>query len=235
MALPKLENPTYTLELPSNGREIKYRPFLVKEQKVLLIAQESEDAKVISKAMKDIVSSCTFGEVDVNQSPLFDIEYVFLKLRAKSVGETVTVNVLCPDDGQTRIPVTINLEDVDVHMVDGHTREFPITDTVTIKMKYPQIADVSMLTTKKNQIANVMQIMTKCIDEITFGDDVYKAVDLGKKELDEFVDSMNSEQIEKVVEFFNTMPKLRHEVEITNPKTEVTSRVIVEGSENFLG
>lgn len=235
MALPKLESPTYTLELPSTGREVQYRPFLVKEQKILMIAQESEDPKVINKAMKDIVSSCTFGEVDVDKSPLFDVEYVFLKLRMKSVGESVTVNILCPDDGETRVPVTINLEEVDVHMVDGHTREIRVTDNVLIKMKYPQLNDMNVLQEKGNPSGATMKIMQNCIDEIHFGEDIYKSMDISKKELDEFVDSLNTEQLDKIGEFFQTMPKLRHEVEVTNPKTEVTSRVIVEGSESFLG
>ena len=190
MALPKLTAPTYELDLPSTGRKIKFRPFLVKEQKLLMIAEESKDENQIAETIQQLINSCTYGKVDALISPIFDIEYVFLQLRMRSVGGNVTLTITCPDDNKTETTIKINLEDVNVLNDEKHTNIIKITDNV------------------KN--------------------------DITKKELNEFIDSFNTNQLEKLMEFFNTMPKIRHIVNVTNPKTKVISEVTLEGMDTFL-
>jgi len=234
MALPKLTAPEYEMELPSTSETIKYRPFLVKEQKLLLIAQESSDDKQISSAMGKLVSECTFGKIDVKFNPMFDIEYAFLKIRGKSVGETIEVELICPDDEETSVQHKINIDDIVVQIKDDHSTEIPLTDDISIDFRYPLISDMENLSElAPSQI--VFKLLANCVTSIRSGDEVYQKTDMSKKELDDFIDSFSNEQFEKVTNFFDTMPKIRHTVEITNPKTKVKSEVVLEGLENFLG
>ena len=234
MALPKLTAPEYEMELPSTSETIKYRPFLVKEQKLLLIAQESSDDKQISNAMGKLVSECTFGKIDVKFNPMFDIEYAFLKIRGKSVGETIEVELICPDDEETSVQHKINIDDIVVQIKDDHSTEIPLTDDISIDFRYPLISDMENLSElAPSQI--VFKLLANCVTSIRSGDEVYQKTDMSKKELDDFIDSFSNEQFEKVTNFFDTMPKIRHTVEITNPKTKVKSEVVLEGLENFLG
>ena len=232
MALPKLKTLTYELELPSNGEKIKYRPFLVKEQKHLMIAQESEDTKLIENAFADIISDCTFGEVDPYKMPLFDVEYVFLRLRGKSVGEKIKINVLCPDDEKTRVDVEIDLETVDVQMQDDHTNIVKVTDDISVIMKYPCLADMDGFDAS-GKVQSLFDMMKRCVHEIHDGKDVYPRIDISEKELDEFIESMSTEQFENLSAFFETMPKLQHVVEVKNPKTKKKGEVLIEGLQSF--
>ena len=236
MALPKLNTPTYSLVLPSTGEEVKFRPFLVKEQKLLMLAQESENNKEMLDTVVKIVSSCTFNKVDPTHSPLFDIEYVFLKLRAKSVGENVEVTLLCPDDEETYTTKKINLDKIEIEVDESHSNEIQLTKQIKLIMKYPQMSDMNQINTQDNsQINLVFSVLKHCILEVQDGDTSYQKVDISDKDLEEFIDSFDTEQFEKIMTFFETMPKLREKVEVTNPKTQVTSEIVLEGLESFLG
>ena len=235
MALPKLDTPTYRLTLPSTREEIQYRPFLIKEQKLLMIAQESEDDQQIADAVTSIVKSCTLDKIDANLVPMFDIEYIFLKIRGKSVGEKVQLNLTCPDDEKTTVPVEVNLEDVSVQMVADHTNEIQITDQVKLFLKYPILSDMKGLMGDTNETSQIFNMLNKCVQEIHFGDQIFNRVDISDKEITEFIDQMTSEQFESITNFFNTMPKLRHVIMVKNPKTQVESEVVVEGLASFLG
>ena len=235
MALPKLDTPTYSLVLPSTGQEIKYRPFLVKEQKLLMMAQESKEQTNISETMSNVISSCTFNNINPNQIPLFDIEYIFLKIRSKSVGETQEIRVLCPDDGETYGNVTLNLDEIEVQMTEGHTNEINLTDKIKIIMKYPQLKDMRGLDSIDTvQTEQIFSIMKYCIWEVHDGDKVYNRVDISDKDIEEFIDSFDNQQLESILNFFTTMQKLRHAVKVTNPKTKVESELVLEGLESFL-
>ena len=233
MALPKLETPPYELEQPSTGETIKYRPFLVKEQKVLMMAQDSKDDAEISEAVGSLVQSCTFGEIDYKTSPMFDIEYLFLKIRGKSVGDKVDLNLICPDDGKTQVKKTIDLEEVNIHMLENHTNEVEINDNVKIVFRYPILSDMKGIPV--SEISTAFSVINACVHSIHYGDDVYQRTDLKDEEVEEFIDSLTGDQFEKITEFFQTMPKLRHVVEVTNPKTKKKSEIVVEGLQNFLG
>ena len=234
MALPKLNTPTYELELPSTGEKIKYRPFLVKEQKILMMAQEGSDENEIAEAMGNLVSDCTFGKIDAKTAPMFDIEYIFLKVRGKSVGDKIELNVTCPDDEETAVPVTIDIEDIQVHMLEEHTNEVNISDNIKVILRYPVLSDMKNVKASTNSVDRVFNILNNCITSIHFGDDVYERVDLTEKDINEFVDQFTSEQFDIMVKFFDTMPKMRHIVKVTNPKTKVESEVVLEGLESFL-
>ena len=234
MALPKLNTPTYELELPSTGEKIKYRPFLVKEQKILMMAQEGSDENEIAEAMGNLVSDCTFGKIDAKVSPMFDIEYIFLKVRGKSVGDKIELNVTCPDDEKTSAPVTIDIEEIQVHMLEDHTNEVNISDDIKVVLRYPVLSDMKNVKASSNSVDRVFNVLNSCITSIHFGDDVYNKVDLTDKDINEFVDQFTSEQFDTMVKFFDTMPKMRHIVNVTNPKTKVTSEVVLEGLESFL-
>ena len=232
MALPKLKTLTYELNLPSTGKAVKYRPFLVKEQKNLMIAQESDDAKIIENAFADIINDCTFGEIDPYKMPLFDIEYVFLRLRGKSVGEKIKLNVLCPDDEKTRVDVEINLEEVAIQMHGDHTNVVEVTDSISVIMKYPSLSDMDGFDAS-GRVESLFDMLKRCVHEIHDGDDVYARVDMSEKELNEFIESMSTEQFENLSTFFETMPKLQHAIEVTNPKTKKKGEVLIEGLQNF--
>ena len=231
MALPKLTAPTYELDLPSTGKKVKFRPFLVKEQKLLMIAEESKDEKQIAETIQQLINSCTYGKVDALISPIFDIEYVFLQLRMRSVGANITLNITCPDDNKTEASIKINLEDVNVLNDEKHTNIIEVTDNVKMVMKYPQLSDMQDM---KDTTENIFKLINKCILEVHDGDTIHNKNDITKKELNEFIDSFNTNQLEKLMEFFNTMPKIRHIVNVTNPKTKVISEVTLEGMDTFL-
>ena len=234
MALPKLDTPTYKLTIPSTREEIEYRPFLVKEQKLLMMAQESEDERQVIDTVGKLVSSCTFEKIDSDNSPLFDIEYVFLKIRGKSVGEKIKLNLTCPDDEKTQVETEIDLEDVSVQMAADHTNEIQITDTVKMFLKYPILKNMKSVASDDSQTKQVFEVLSQCIHEIHFGEQVFNRVDISKKDINEFIDQLTSGQFDKILDFFNTMPKLRHVIPVTNPKTKVESEVVVEGLASFL-
>ena len=234
MALPKLETKTYTLTLPSTGEDIKFRPFLVKEQKILLMAQESKNTSEIADAMSQLISDCTFGKVDPKTCPMFDAEYIFLKLRAKSVGETAQVQITCPDDDKTKVNVTINLEEVECNMTEDHTNIVEVTDNIKIIFNYPLLSTYQNTELEADKTKKIFSMLVECIQEIHHGDKVYNRIDVSKKELNEFIDSFDTTQFKKVSNFFETMPRLRHIVEVTNPETKVKSEVPIEGLASFL-
>jgi hypothetical protein len=233
MALPKLETPIYETELPSTGKKIKYRPFLVKEQKLLLIAQESKDTKETMQSMTQLIDSCTFNKINTLTSPLFDIEYLFLRIREKSVGSKITIMITCPDDNETKVPVKMDLTDVNVQMTAGHTNEIKISKDIKIIMKYPLLSDIAKVEIEGSD-NSVFSILQQYVHEIHHGDTIYHKVDMTDKDLEEFIDSFSTQQFELVTEFFETMPKLRHIVNVTNPNTKVKSEVVIEGLDSFL-
>ena len=235
MALPKLNTPTYELELPSTGEILKYRPFLVKEQKLLLIAQESGEEKQIANAMGELVNSCTFGKVNAKSAPMFDIEYLFLKIRGKSVGEKVKLNLICPDDGKTTVPYELNLENVECQVQDDHSNEIQINEDIKIVFRYPLLNDLQNVKASAGDSEKTFHFMECCIDSIHSGDDVFQRIDIKDKELSNFIEQFTNEQFEKITQFFNTMPKLRHVVKVTNPKTKKKNEILLEGLESFLG
>ena len=235
MALPKLEVPTYELTLPSTNKVVKFRPFLVKEQKVLYVAQQdSENDQVISDAIGELVKNCTFDTVDPLIAPMFDIEYIFLQLRSKSVGETIDIQVKCPDDNKTSVEVKINLKDVNVQMTTGHSNEVVLSDNMKIVLRYPILRDMRNVK-GETEMDRVFDILSKCIHEVHHGDKIYNAIDVTEEDLKTFIEQMTTDQLEKIMDFFNTMPKLRHVVEVTNPNTKKKGEVIVEGLTSFLG
>ena len=239
MPLPKIATPTYELELPSSGQNIKYRPFLVKEEKLLVIALESEDNKQITNAIKAVIKACILTKgIKVEILPTFDIEYLFLNIRGKSVGEEIEVNVFCPDDGETQVPVTINLDDIEVQKNEDHTNKIKIDDSVMMEMAYPsldQFIKNNFEFDEKNAMAQSFELIATCIDKIYNEDEVWAASDCTKKEMNEFLESMNSTQFKEIEKFFETMPKLSHTVEVTNPKTKKKSEVVLEGLASFFG
>ena len=234
MALPKLNNATYELTLPSTGEQVKYRPFLVKEQKALMIAQESEDDKQIENTLAQILSDCVLEDIDPYKMPVFDVEYLFLRIRGKSVGEKVKLNVLCPDDEKTRVDVEVDLEKVDVQMTDDHTNIVNLTKDITMVMRYPCLKDMSGFD-DTGEVSSMFDMIKRCIHEVHDGETIYNRVDISDKELDEFIDSMSSENFEQVANFFNTMPKLYHEIEVKNPKTKKKNKIPIEGLQSFFG
>lgn len=233
MPLPKLKAPTYTLTLPSVDKKVKYRPFVVKDEQILLTAMESGDEESMLNAIRDVVQSCTFDKLDVNNLPQFDLEYVFLRIRAKSVGETSTINVLCPDDQKTYVPVTLNLEEIECHVDDSHNNNIKLTDSVGIILGYPNYEMIKGLAGKTLNSELVIDIVKKSIIQVYDGDTVYESSDFTEKELDEFLDGFTTEALKKIKTFFDTMPRLRHEIEVENPETKVKSKVVLEGLRSF--
>ena len=232
MALPKLNTITYELELPSTGEKLKYRPFLVKEQKTLMIAQESGDEKVIEDAFAQIVSDCVLEDIDPYQMPMYDIEFLFLRIRGKSVGEKVNLNVLCPDDEETRIDVEIDLESVGIQMREGHTNVIELTKDISLVMRYPCLRDMSTIDSLTSA-ESIFNMIKRCVDEIHEGDTVYARVDMSERELDEFIDSMSQDNLQNLTEFFESMPKLIHVVKAKNPKTKKKVEISIEGLQSF--
>ena len=237
MPLPKIATPTYELELPSSGETIKYRPFLVKEEKVLVIALESEDNKEITNAIKAVLKSCVLTKgIKVEKLPTFDIEYLFLNIRGKSVGEEIEVNIICPDDEKTQVPVFIDLDDIQVQKSDEHTNKVKVDDDIMMEMSYPsldQFIKNNFEFDEKNAMAQSFDLIAQCIDKIYTEEEVWASADCTKKEMSEFLESMNSTQFKSIEKFFETMPKLSHTINVTNPKTKVKSEVVLEGLASF--
>ncbi|ADO97354.1 baseplate hub [Synechococcus phage S-SM2] len=237
MPLPKIATPVYELELPSTGETIQYRPFLVKEEKVLVIALESEDTKQITSAIKNVIKNCirTKG-VKVEDLPTFDIEYLFLNIRGKSVGEEIEVNVTCPDDGVTQVPITINLDDIQVQKNEDHTNRIKVDDSIMMEMKYPsldQFIKNNFDFDDKNAMDQSFDLIATCIDKIFTEEEVWAVEDCTKKEIVEFLEQMNSSQFKEIEKFFETMPKLSHSIKVKNPKTKKESEVVIEGLAGF--
>ena len=237
MPLPKIATPTYELELPSSGETIKYRPFLVKEEKLLVIALESEDNKQITTAIKAVLKSCILSKgIKVDTLPTFDIEYLFLNIRGKSVGEELEVNVYCPDDDETQVPVTINLDDIQVQKNEDHTNKIKIDESVMMEMKYPSLEQFiknNFDFDDKNAMDQSFDLIAACIGKIYTEEEVWSTADCSKKEVKEFLESMNSNQFKDIEKFFETMPKLSHTITVTNPNTKVESDVVLEGLASF--
>ena len=234
MALPKLETPVYTLTIPSTDEEVKYRPFLMKEQKRMMIAQESEDDTEITDAINQLIIDCTFNKLNPKKIAMFDAEYVFSKIRSKSVGSKVELNITCPDDKKTIVPYTIDLEEINVAMMEEHSNEIQLTDDIKIVFKYPLLDTFTKYNKESNSSKMLFSLTAECIEEVHFKEEVTNRVDMTKKDLDEFIESLSTEQFMILVKFFETMPRLRHKIEVTNPKTEVTSEVMLEGIQSFL-
>ena len=237
MPLPKIATPTYELELPSSGQTIQFRPFLVKEEKVLVLALESEDTKQITTAIKAVIKSCVQTKgIKVETLPTFDIEFLFLNIRGKSVGENIEVNIICPDDENTEVPVNIDLDEIRVQKNDEHTRQIKIDDTLMMEMKYPsldQFIKNNFDFENKNAMDQSFDLIASCVDKIYSEDDVWAADDCTKKELKDFLEQMNSSQFKSIETFFETMPKLSHKIKVTNPNTKVESEVVLEGLASF--
>ena len=239
MPLPKIATPTYELTLPSTGKTVQYRPFLVKEEKLLVIALESEDNKQITTAIKAVLKACVLTKgIKVETLPTFDIEYLFLNIRGKSVGEELDVNIICPDDETTEVPVKIYLDDIEVQHDENHSNQIKLDDNLMMEMKYPsldQFIKSNFDFNDKNQMDQSFQLIASCIDKVYSEDEAWATADCTKKEVNEFLESMNSNQFKEIEEFFTTMPKLSHTIKVTNPNTKVESDVVLEGLAAFFG
>jgi len=237
MALPKLTTPTYELEVPSTDEKIKYRPFLVREEKILLMSMESGKNADIINAVKEIVSECTFNKIDLSTLPMFDVEYIFLQIRSKSVGEISKLRLLSPDDGKTYADVEINLTEVKVQVEEGHTNKIELDDGMGIIMTYPTIDTFANNNIQTVTAANMLDVVSTCILQIyeKDGEKVYEAKDQTKKEISEFIESLQTKHFQKLQNFFNTMPKLKHTIKIKNPKTKKESEMILNGLNDFFG
>lgn len=238
MPLPKINTPTYELELPSTGKKIKYRPFLVKEEKILLLALESEDMKQISSGIVQILNDCILTRgVKVESLATFDIEYLFLNVRAKSVGETVEVSVTCPDDGETTVDMEIDIDLIKVQKDKNHKNIIKLDDTYSMKMKYPsfnQFIDNNFdVNEDVSDVNKSLDMITSCIEMVYDEEESWSASDCSKKEMTEFIDQLNSKQFKQIETFFTTMPKLSHTITVKNPETGVESDVVLEGLASF--
>ncbi len=239
MPLPTIATPTYELELPSSEKKIKYRPFLVKEEKLLVLALESEDTKEISNAIKAVLKNCIqTRDVKVEQLPTFDIEFLFLHIRGKSVGEEIEVSLIAPDDGVTAVPMKINIDDIKIQKEEGHDKKIKLDDNLAMEMKYPSLEQFIKNNFDFNDDASIdksFEVIASCIDKIYNEDEVWTTSDCTKKELMDFLDQMNTMQFKQIEKFFETMPKLSHKVMLKNPETEVESEVVIEGLASFFG
>ena len=237
MALPKLTTPTYELEIPSTDEKIKYRPFLVKEEKILMMAMESKSSADITQSVKDIVSECTFNKVKIDDMPMFDVEYIFLNVRSKSVGEVSKLKLLCPDDNKTYADVEVNLSEVKVQVGDDHTNKIELGNGMGMIMKYPTIDSFKESGIKDINPNNMLEVISTCILQIyeEEGKKVYDTKDQTKKEVTDWIEQLNSKQFKDVQNFFETMPKLKHEITIKNPKTKKESKIMLNGLNDFFG
>ena len=237
MPLPTIVTPSYELTLPSNGKKIKYRPFLVKEEKILILAIESNSMKDISRAIKDVLKSCILTKgVKIDELPTFDIEYLFLNIRSRSIGESIDLVVTCPDDGETKVNSQIYIDEIEIKKDKNHTPDIKLDDTYTMRLKYPsldQFIDENFNFDEDKD--NSFDIISSCIDMVFSEEEAWEAKDCTKKELLEFVERLNSIQFKEVEKFFDTMPKLAHEIEVENPNTKVKSTVTLEGLASFFG
>jgi len=237
MPLPKISTPSYELVIPSNKKKIKFRPFLVKEEKVLIIAMESQDNKQIANAIKDVLSACILTRgVKINDLSTFDIEYLFLNIRGKSVGEEVEVMITCPDDGETQVPAVINLDDIKVQVNDKHSQDIVLDGQYNLRMKYPSMEEfIKTNFSSDGEVAvdDTFKLIASCVEQVYSEEESWAGADCTKKELSDFVESLNSKQFKDIEIFFDTMPKLSHTVKVTNPKTKKVNEVVLEGLQSF--
>ena len=241
MPLPTIETPTYELKMPSSGKKIKYRPFLVKEEKILIIALESRNQNEITNAVKDVLKKCILTRgVKVDDLPTFDIEYIFLNIRAKSIGEDIRLTVTCPDDRETQVPVTIYVDAIKVTKPEGHTNDVVIDDKLTLRMKYPSLNQFVENNFEVDDDPEVLvnktfKVVADCMDTVFTEEDAWEAKDYTSSERVKFVEQLNSKQYKKVENFFATMPKLSHTIEVVNPNTKKKSSIVLEGLADFFG
>ncbi len=237
MPLPKISTPTYELTIPSSERKIKYRPFLVKEEKILIIAMESQDDKQIAQAVKDVLGSCILTKgISVDKLSTFDIEYLFLNIRGKSVGETVEVLVTCPDDNKTKVPVVVNLDEIQVIRSENHSADISLDGNLSMRMKYPSMGEfVKSNFNVEMKVDDTFDMVCSCIEQVYSEEESWAAADCTKKELLEFLEQLDSSQFKKIETFFETMPKLSHTFKVTNPNTKVESDITLEGLNAFFG
>ena len=237
MPLPTISTPTYELTLPSSDKKIKYRPFLVKEEKILILAMESEDTKQIASSIKNVISKCILSRgIKVEKLSTFDIEYLFLNIRGKSVGEDIEVMVTCPDDKKTQVPMSIHIDDIKVHKEKDHERDIKLDDTYTLRMKYPSLDEFiknNFGAVENMNVDDTFDLISSCVDQVFSEEESWASEDCSKKELNDFIESLNSVQFKKVEKFFETMPKLTHTVKVINPNTKVESDITIEGLQNF--
>lgn len=237
MPLPSITTPTYELEIPSLKKTIKYRPFLVKEEKVLIIAMESEDPKQIAESVKEVISNCILTKnIKVENLSTFDIEYIFLNIRGKSVGEIAEVLITCPDDGITQVPISINLDEIKVKVNDDHSRDIKLDDNLTLRMKYPSIQEFiknNFIKTDNISVNDTFDIICSCIEQIYSEEESWSASDCTKKELLNFLEQLSSKQFKQIENFFETMPKLSHTIVVKNPNTGIESNIVLEGLTSF--
>ena len=237
MPLPKIATPTYELEIPSIKKSIKYRPFLVKEEKILIIAMESEDPKQITEAVKTVIGNCVLTRgIKIEQLSTFDIEYLFLNIRGKSVGEQVDVLITCPDDGETQVPVSINLDDIKVQVGETHSRDIKLDNTLTLRMKYPSMQEFiknNFNNESEISVDDTFDMISSCVEQIYSEEESWSTSDVTKKEILEFLGDLSSKQFKDIEKFFETMPKLSHTIKIKNPNTDVESEVVLEGLTSF--
>ena len=239
MPLPTISTPTYELTLPSSNRKIKYRPFLVKEEKILILAMESQDSKQIARAVKDVITKCILSKgIKVEKLATFDIEYLFLNIRGKSVGEQIEVMVTCPDDNKTQVPMSINVDTIKVQKDENHSPDIVLDDVYTLRMKYPSLTEFiknNFGALEDMNVDDTFELIASCIDQVYSDDESWASEECTKKELTSFVESLNSNQFKKVEKFFETMPKLSHTVKVINPNTKVESEIKIEGLQSFFG
>lgn len=238
MPLPKINTPTYELEIPSSGKKIRYRPFLVREEKILIMALESEDMKQISSAIVDILNECILTKgVKISELSTFDIEFIFLNVRSKSVGESVEVNVTCPDDGETQVKVEIDIDSIKVQKDPKHTNIVKLDDSLSMKLKYPSldqfVENNFEFQDTDSDVDKSLQMIISCIEQVYSEDEAWSAADCTQKELQEFVEQMNTKQFKEIETFFTTMPKLSHTLKVKNPKTKVENEIVLEGLASF--
>ena len=239
MPLPKIATPTYELVLPSSNRKIKFRPFLVKEEKILIIAMETQDTKQIANAVKNVLSHCILTRgIKVDKLSTFDIEYLFLNIRGKSVGEDIEVMVTCPDDGKTQVPALINVDAIKIQISDEHNKDIKLDDTYTLRMKYPSLNEFiknNFSTTGEMNVDDTFDLIASCIDQVYSEEESWTGADCTKKELSEFLEQLNSKQFKMIEKFFETMPKLSHTVKVTNPNTKKDCEIVIEALQSFFG
>ena len=236
MPLPTIATPTYELELPITKKTVKYRPFLVKEEKILVIAMESQDEKQIGRAVKDVLSSCILSKgVRVDKLPTFEIEYLFLHVRGKSVGEQVEILITCPDDGATQVPVVVDIDEIKLDVNPDHDRDVVLDDNYTLRLKYPSLGQFikSNFNSTDVSVEETFNLVADCVDQVFSPEESFSASDCTKKELNTFLEQLNSKQFKKIETFFETMPKLKHEFDIVNPKTKVNNHIVLEGLSSF--
>lgn len=234
MALPKLNTVTYELEMPSTQETLKYRPFLVKEQKVLMIAQESEDEAAVQNAIADVIKSCTFEKVDPWTMPSFDLEYIFLNIRGKSVGDVLDLTITCPDDNETTVPVKVDIQKINVQVDENHTNILELSEDIKLIMKYPTMKDISKITnSNKGDTQQLFEIIKTCISEIHSGEEIFHSADISVKDLDEFLGDLQPQHLDTINTYFDTMPRLYHMIKVENPVTGVESEVELSGFDDF--